>query len=313
MDLKGRVAVITGAGRGIGREHALLLAKKGAKVVVNDLGGGFDGTGESKTPAQEVVDEIKALGGEAVANYDSVADFQGAKRIIQCAVDTFGKLSILVNNAGILRDRMTFSMSEADWDAVIAVHLKGTFNCAHHACVYWREQHKAGNILNGRIINTTSDAGLLGNAGQLNYGAAKAAIAAMTIIIDKEMSKYGVTCNAVAPMARTRLTVEATPATAAFMGKPQEGKFDALGPQNVSPVVAYLASDEAGDIHGEVFRAGGGSVWVLRGWSSIKQISKKAEWDIDELGKKIRSELMVGLPPKEEIGTVFTEISAMAK
>ena len=144
MDLKGRVAVITGAGRGIGREHALLLAKKGAKIVVNDLGGGFDGTGASTTPAQEVVDEIKALGGEAVANYDSVSDFQGAKRIIQCAVDTFGKLNILVNNAGILRDRMTFSMSEADWDAVIAVHLKGTFNCSHHACVYWREQHKIG-------------------------------------------------------------------------------------------------------------------------------------------------------------------------
>ena len=170
MDLKGRVVAITGAGRGLGREHALLFAKKGAKVVVNDLGGSFDGTGASKTPAQEVVDEIKSLGGEAVANYDSVSDFQGAKRIIQCAIDVFGKLNILVNNAGILRDRMVFSMSEADWDAVIAVHLKGTFNCSHHACVYWREQHKAGNILNGRIISTTSDAGLLGNVGQLNYG-----------------------------------------------------------------------------------------------------------------------------------------------
>ena len=312
MDLKGRVAVITGAGRGIGREHALLFAKKGAKVVVNDLGGGFDGTGASKTPAQEVVDEIKALGGDAVANYDSVSDFQGAKRIIGCAIDTFGKLNILVNNAGILRDRMIFSMSEADWDAVIAVHLKGTFNCSHHACVYWREQHKAGNILNGRIINTTSDAGLLGNVGQVNYGAAKAAIAAMTIIIDREMIKYGVTCNAIAPLARTRLTVEATPSTAAIMGKPQEGKFDALGPQNVSPVVVYLASEEAGDIHGEVFRVGGGNVWIVRGWSSAKRISKAGEWDLDELGKKIKDDLLAGLPPKEDMVTVFSEISKMA-
>jgi len=312
MDLKGRVVVITGAGRGIGREHALLFAKKGAKVVVNDLGGSFDGTGASKTPAQEVVDEIKALGGEAVANYDSVSDFQGAKRIIQCAVDTFGKLNILVNNAGILRDRMTFSMSEADWDAVIAVHLKGTFNCSHHACVYWREQHKAGNILNGRIISTTSDAGLLGNVGQLNYGGAKAAIAAMTIIMDQEMKRYGVTCNAIAPLARTRLTTEATPSTAAIMGKPQEGKFDALGAQNVSPVVVYLASEEAGDIHGEVFRVGGGNVWVMRGWTSMKRISKAGEWDLDELGKKIKDDLLAGLPPKEQMETIFGEMSKMA-
>jgi NAD(P)-dependent dehydrogenase (short-subunit alcohol dehydrogenase family) len=290
-----------------------LLAKKGAKVVVNDLGGGFDGTGASTTPAQEVVNEIKALGGEAVANYDNVADFQGAKKIIQCAVDSFGKLNILVNNAGILRDRMIFSMSEPDWDAVIAVHLKGTFNCSHHACVYWREQHKAGNILHGRIISTTSDAGLLGNVGQLNYGAAKAAIAAMTIIMDNEMKKYSVTCNAIAPLARTRLTVEATPSTAAIMGtKAPEGKFDALGPQNVSPVVAYLASEEAGDIHGEVFRAGGGSVWIVRGWHSVKRISKMGEWDVDELGQKINKELMAGLPPKEEMGTIFGELSKMA-
>ncbi|OIP88619.1 MAG: hypothetical protein AUK24_07750 [Syntrophaceae bacterium CG2_30_49_12] len=312
MDLKGRVVAITGAGRGLGREHALLFAKKGAKVVVNDLGGSFDGTGASKTPAQEVVDEIKSLGGEAVANYDSVSDFQGAKRIIQCAIDVFGKLNILVNNAGILRDRMVFSMSEADWDAVIAVHLKGTFNCSHHACVYWREQHKAGNILNGRIISTTSDAGLLGNVGQLNYGGAKAAIAAMTIIMDQEMKRYGVTCNAIAPLARTRLTTEATPSTAAIMGKPQEGKFDALGPQNVSPVVVYLASEEAGDIHGEVFRVGGGNVWVMRGWTSMKRISKAGEWDLDELGKKIKSDLLAGLAPKEQMETIFGEMSKMA-
>src|SRR5436309_4682602 len=189
MLLDGKVVVITGAGRGIGREEALLMGKLGAKVVVNDLGAHFDGTGASTGPAQEVVDEIKKSGGEAVANGDSVSDFKGAQRIIECAIDTFGKLTGVVNNAGILRDRMIFNMSEDDWDSVIAVHLKGTFNCTRHACVYWREQHKAGNVLNGRIINTASDSGLLGNPSQSNYGAAKAAIAAFSIIIDREMAK----------------------------------------------------------------------------------------------------------------------------
>jgi len=188
MLLDGKVVVITGAGRGIGREEALLMAKLGAKVVVNDLGAHFDGTGATTGPAQEVVDEIKKNGGHAVANGDSVSDFKGAQRIIQCAVDTFGKLNVVVNNAGILRDRMIFNMSEEDWDSVVAVHLKGTFACTRHACVYWREQHKAGNLLNGRIINTASDSGLLGNPSQSNYGAAKAAIAAFSVIIDREMA-----------------------------------------------------------------------------------------------------------------------------
>ena len=218
--LEGKVAVITGSGRGIGREEALLMAKHGAKIVVNDLGAHFDGSGQAtSSPAQEVVTEIKKMGGDAVANGESVSDFKGAKRIIECAVDTFGKLNIVVNNAGILRDRMIFNMAEEDWDAVIAVHLKGSFNMARHACEYWREEHKKGNLLNGRIINTASDAGLLGNLGQGNYGSAKAALAAMAIIIDKEMAKYGVTANAIAPIARTRLTVDATPSTAAIMGK----------------------------------------------------------------------------------------------
>ena len=210
--LEGKVAVITGAGRGIGREEALLMAKHGAKVVVNDLGGHFDGTGQSRSPAEEVVREIRAAGGEAVANFESVSDFKSAKRIIDCAIDNFRKLNIVVNNAGILRDRMIFNMNEDDWDAVVAVHLKGTFNLARHSCTYWREQHKAGNILNGRLINTSSDSGLLGNVGQSNYGAAKAAVAAMAVIIDREMAKYGVTANAVAPVARTRLTIELTAA-----------------------------------------------------------------------------------------------------
>jgi len=211
MLLEGKVAIVTGSGRGIGREEALLLAKHGAAVVVNDLGAHFDGTGQpSATPAQEVVSEIKKMGGKAVANGDSVADFKAAKRIVECAIDTFGKVNIIVNNAGILRDRMIFNMNEEDWDSVVAVHLKGTFNMCRHASEYWREEHKKSNVLNGRIINTSSDAGLLGNVGQSNYGACKAAVAAMAIIIGHEMKKYGVTANAIAPVARTRLTVDAT-------------------------------------------------------------------------------------------------------
>jgi len=221
--LDGKVAVITGAGRGIGREEALLMAKHGAKVVVNDLGGHFDGTGQSRSPAEDVVKEIRSAGGEAVANFESVTDFKAAKRIIECATDNFGKLNIVVNNAGILRDRMVFNMSEEDWDAVVTVHLKGSFNVARHACSYWREQHKAGNMLNGRLINTSSDSGILGNAGQSNYGAAKAAVAAMAIIVDREMQRYGVTANAIAPVARTRLTVDATPQTAAGMPQAKAG------------------------------------------------------------------------------------------
>src|SRR5499433_1452080 len=256
MLLAGKVAVVTGAGRGIGREHALLMAKLGAKVVVNDLGAHFDGTGApTATPAQEVVAEIKRNGGEAVANGDSVSDFKSAKRIIQCALDTFGKLNIVVNNAGILRDRMIFNMSEEDWDAVLAVHLKGSFNMARHACEYWREEHKKGNILNGRLINTASDAGLLGNVGQTNYGACKAAVATMAIIIGQEMKKYGVTANAIAPVARTRLTIDATPSTAGLMGQEAKpGEFDMFNPANIAPLVAWLASDEAAGVNGQVFR-----------------------------------------------------------
>src|SRR3954468_16386081 len=272
--LDGRVALVTGSGRGIGREEALLLAKHGAKVVVNDLGAHFDGTGAATaTPAQDVVAEIKKSGGEAVANGDSVSDYKAAKRIIDCAIDTFGKLNIVVNNAGILRDRMIFNMAEEDWDAVIAVHLKGTFNMSRHAAEYWREEHKKGNLLNGRIIMTSSDAGLLGNVGQSNYGACKAALAVMAIIIGHEMKKYGVTANAIAPVARTRLTVDATPSTAALMGgdvKP--GEFDMWGPQNIAPLVVWLASDDAAGCNGQVFRVGGRSVWPMKGWHSATRV-----------------------------------------
>lgn len=307
MLLEGKVAVVTGAGRGIGSQEALALAKHGAKVVVNDLGAHFDGTGEPlDTPAQEVVSEIKKMGGEAVANGENVADFKGAKRILECALDNFGKLNILVNNAGILRDRMVFNMSEEDWDAVIAVHLKGTFNCTRHFCQYLREQHKAGTSLGGRIINTSSDSGLLGNPSQSNYGAAKAGIAGFTVIIDREMAKYDVTCNCIAPVARTRLTVDATPATAAIMGsKPPEGQFDPLDPANVAPLVVWLASDDAKDVHGEVFRVGGGVVWLMRQWHSVGKVSKKGRWDPDELGGKLKAELAKGLTAKENMNEVF--------
>jgi NAD(P)-dependent dehydrogenase (short-subunit alcohol dehydrogenase family) len=307
MLLEGKVAIVTGSGRGIGREEALLMAKHGAKVVVNDLGAHFDGTGQATgTPAQEVVAEIKKTGGEAVANGDSVADFKAAKRIVDCAIDTFGKLNIVVNNAGILRDRMIFNMDEADWDSVIAVHLKGTFAMSRHACEYWREEHKKGKVLNGRIINTSSDAGLLGNVGQSNYGACKAAVAVMAVIIGQEMKKYGVTANAIAPVARTRLTVDATPSTAALMGQPEAGKFDMFDPANIAPLVAWLASDDAAGVNGQVFRVGGSSVWPMKGWHSATRIKNpEGRWDPAKLGKRVKEELAKGITAPEGMGDIF--------
>ncbi|MBM4257796.1 MAG: SDR family NAD(P)-dependent oxidoreductase [Deltaproteobacteria bacterium] len=308
--LDGKVAIVTGAGRGIGREEALLLAKHGAKVVVNDPGGSFDGTGTDNRPAQQVAEEIKAAGGQAVANYESVTDFKGAKRIVQCAIDTFGKLNILVNNAGILRDRMVFNMSEEEFDSVVGVHFKGTFNCTRHACEYWREQHKAGNILNGRVINTSSDAGLLGSPGQPNYGPAKAAVATLAIIVDGEMQKYGVTANAIAPLARTRMTVDATPQTAGLMGAPAEGEHDFFSPHHVAPLVAWLASDDAKDVHGEVFRVGGGCVWLMKGWQSAGTVKKRGTWEPADLGSKLKVELAKGLTKKEGLGEVFKALKS---
>ena len=306
--LEGKVAVITGAGRGIGREEALLMAKHGAKIVVNDLGGHFDGTGQSRSPAEDVVKEIRAGGGEAVANFESVTDFKSAKRIIECAIDNFGKLNAVVNNAGILRDRMIFNMTEEDFDAVLDVHLKGTFNMARHACNYWREQHKAGNQLNGRLINTSSDSGLLGNAGQSNYGTAKAAVAAMAIIMDREMSRYGVCINALAPVARTRLTIDATPQTAATMPQPKTGEVDRFSPAHVAPMVAWLASDDAKDVHGEVFRVGLGAVWLMRGWHSAGKITQSGPlkfWNPEEIGARVKEELSKGITKKENLGEVL--------
>jgi NAD(P)-dependent dehydrogenase (short-subunit alcohol dehydrogenase family) len=306
--LAGKVAIVTGAGRGIGREEALLLAKHGAKVVVNDLGGHFDGTGTDTRPAQQVVDEIKKAGGEAVANYESVSDFKAAKRIVQCAIDTFGKLNILVNNAGILRDRMVFNMTEEEFDSVVGVHLKGTFNCTRHAAEYWREQHKIGTVLNGRVINTSSDAGLIGSPGQPNYGPAKAAVATLAIIVDGELQKYGVTANAIAPLARTRMTVDATPQTAGLMGKPEEGEHDFFSPHHIAPLVAWLASDDAANVHGEVFRVGGGCVWLMQGWHSVGTVKKRGTWEPADLGEKLKVELAKGATKKENLGEVFRSL-----
>ncbi len=310
MLLEGKVAIVTGAGRGIGREEALLMARLGAKVVVNDLGAHFDGTGApTATPAQDVVAEIKKMGGDAIANGDNVADFKAAKNIVDTAIKAFGKLNIVVNNAGILRDRMIFNMDEESWDSVVAVHLKGTFNMARHACEYWREEHKKGTVLNGRIINTASDAGLIGNVGQANYGACKAAVAVMAVIIGQEMKKYGVTANAIAPVARTRLTVDATPSTAALMGGDvPEGEFDMFSPANIAPLVAWLASDDAASCNGQVFRVGGRSVWPMKGWHSATRIKneKPESWDAAALGARIKEELGKGITKGENMGEIFS-------
>ena len=280
--LDGRVAIITGAGRGIGREHALLYAAEGAKVVVNDLGGNIDGTGEDRAPAQVVVDEIKAMGGEAVANIDNVADWEGAQRLINTAVETFGDLHVLVNNAGILRDRVLVNMTEQEWDAVIAVHLKGHFCPSRFAASYWREQSKAGKDLKGSIINTSSTSGLLGNPGQTNYGAAKAGIAAFTIIAATELQRYGVRVNAIAPAARTRLT-EQTPGFGDLIKAPEDAsKFDVWDPANISPLVAYLGTENC-PATGQVFMSQGGKIGLFKGWTMTETIDKNDRWSVSEL------------------------------
>jgi NAD(P)-dependent dehydrogenase (short-subunit alcohol dehydrogenase family) len=256
----GRVAIVTGAGRGIGREHSLMLAEQGAKVVVNDLGGEIDGSGNSTGPAHDVVAEIVAAGGEAVANGDDISSWAGAENLVEQAVDTFGRLDILINNAGILRDRMLTNMTEAEWDAVIQVHLKGTFAPARHAAAYWREQSKAGEEVDGRIINTSSPSGIYGNVGQTNYGAAKAGIAAFTIIAAKELARYGVTVNAIAPAALTRMTENLG------MGNADEESKEKMAPKWIAPIVVWLASPESKGVTGRVFDVSGRALSVSEGW-----------------------------------------------
>lgn len=280
--LEGKVAIVTGAGRGIGRGEALLLAREGASVVVNDVGASTRGEGSDTTPAEQVVAEIEAAGGSAAANYADVTDYVSTGAMIEDAVRRFGRLDILVNNAGILRDRMIFNMSEDEWDAVMAVHLKGTFNCTRHAAAYWRERSKAGEAVSGRVINTSSPSGLYGNLGQSNYGAAKAGIAAFTVIVAQELKRFGVTVNAVSPSARTRMTEEAFGNL-----QPAERGFDRLAPENIAPIVAYLASDDAAGITGQVFGVQGGNIALLQGWMPAAVIDKQSAWEPDELVEAI--------------------------
>jgi len=277
------VAIITGAGRGLGREHALLFAREGAAVVVNDLGGAADGSGADATHAQEVVNEIRAAGGQAVANADDVTDAAGAQRLVEQAIGEFGALHVLVNNAGILRDRTIINMTDGEWDDVIKVHLRGHFMPLRAAARYWREQHKNGVDLKPAIINTTSTSGLYNNPGQSNYGAAKTGIATLTIIAQEELGRYGVRANAIAPAARTRLTM-GSPGTSAMM-KPAEEVFDAMDPANVAPFVAYLATADC-PVKGRVFFVVGGSVQLFQPFAIIDGVTKDGRWTVEELAKE---------------------------
>ncbi|MFI6326010.1 SDR family oxidoreductase [Nonomuraea sp. NPDC050556] len=295
----GRVVIVTGAGRGIGREHALEFARQGARVVVNDLGTGRTGGGRSGGPALEVVEEIRDLGGQAVANSDDVADWDGAGRLVKTAVSAFGRLDVLVNNAGFVRDRMLVSMTEQDWDEVIRVHLKGHFLPLRHAAAYWRERSKAGEPVAGRVINTSSGAGLLGSVGQGNYSAAKAGIAALTQVAAAELGRYGVTVNAIAPAARTRMTEEVFAAT---MAAPEDG-FDTMHPANVAPLVVWLGSGESGHVTGRVFEVEGGTISLATGWHHGPSIAKDSRWAASELSDAITYLLAEAPTPPPVYGT----------
>jgi NAD(P)-dependent dehydrogenase (short-subunit alcohol dehydrogenase family) len=285
--LDGRVAIISGAGRGIGREHALLFAKEGASVVVNDLGGNNSGEGANAGPAQEVVDLIVAAGGRATANTDNVATWAGASALVEQAVGEFGQLDVVVNNAGILRDNFIASMEESQWDSVLAVHLKGHAALLHHAAKHWKTQSKAGKQPRAAVINTASASGItVPQAGQANYGAAKAGIAALTLVAADELERYGVRVNAIAPIARTRLT-EATPGMGAvFSAEVAEGEYDYFAPSNISPLVAYLASEKC-LLTGQVFAVQGGAISTLAGWRDIKTIETEGPWLIDDIASRL--------------------------
>jgi NAD(P)-dependent dehydrogenase (short-subunit alcohol dehydrogenase family) len=297
---EGRVAVVTGAGRGIGREHALLLAEHGARVVVNDLGGSIAGEGGDAGPAQQVVDEIRALGGEAEANTDDVSSFAGAKALIDQAVETFGGLDVVVNNAGILRDRMLVNMSEEEWDAVVKVHLKGTFGPTRHAAEYWRERSKRGEESVARVINTSSPSGIYGNVGQANYGAAKAGIAAFTVIAAKELGRYGVTVNAVAPAALTRMTEGI-----GFGGLPDDVKAK-LSPRAIATLVCWLASERSTSVTGRVFDVSGQRLAVAEGWHRGPTLPDPTD-DPAELGAQVEALVAEARPNADMDGRDETE------
>ena len=291
---EGRVVIVTGAGRGIGRSHALEFARQGAKLVVNDLGAEVDGTGGSSGPTGEVVDQIRALGGEAVANGDDVSRADGAKQIIASALEAFGGFDVLVNNAGILRDRMLVNLAEDDWDAVIRVHLKGTYLMSHFAANHWRQRSKEGHDNDARIVNTSSPSGLTGNVGQSNYGAAKAAIAAFTIITAAELERYGVTVNAVSPSARTRMTAGGQMDKVTV----DEGEWDPFGPDNIAPIVAWLGSTQSAGITGRVFGVAGGRVAVLEGWRDGPSLDQGRRWATDEVGQVLPDLVAESVPPQ---------------
>lgn len=297
MDLcSGRVAIVTGAGRGLGREHALELAAQGARVVVNDLGTTLSGDGTSHGPAEDVVQEIIAMGGEAVANSNDITDADGAASLVQQAVDAFGGLDILVNNAGFVRDRMLVNTSDEEWDAVIRVHLRGHFQPMKHAGTYWRAEAKAGRTRVARVINTTSGAGLQGSLGQSAYSAAKAGIATLSLVAAVEFARYGATVNAIAPAARTRMTVGAF---GDRMAAPSDG-FDAMDPANVSPLVAWLASVESSDVTGRVIEIEGGKITIEDGWKHGLSAEVDRRWESAEIGTALR-DLIARSPEPEPI------------
>jgi NAD(P)-dependent dehydrogenase (short-subunit alcohol dehydrogenase family) len=293
---EGRVVIVTGAGRGIGREHALAFAREGALVVVNDLGTGPHGAGRSGGPAQEVAEHIRDLGGRAVASSDDVADWDGAARLVKTAVSAFGRLDVLVNNAGFVRDRMIVSMTEQEWDDVIRVHLKGHFLPLRHAAAHWRERVKSGAAPDARVINTSSGAGLLGSVGQANYAAAKAGIAALTQVAAAELARYGVTVNAIAPAARTRMTEEVF---ADMMARPGEG-FDAMDPANVAPLVVWLGSAASAHVTGRVFEVEGGVISLATGWRHGPRVDRGARWPVAEVGEAV-AKLLAQAPPPEPV------------
>lgn len=296
---EGRVVVVTGAGRGIGREHALEFARQGARVVVNDVGAALDGVGRSLGPAEEVVEQIRSFGGEAVSNGDDVADWAGAGRLVECAVASFGGFDVLVNNAGFLRDRMLVGMSEQEWDDVIRVHLKGHFAPLRQAAAYWRERVKTGLAVDARIINTSSGAGLLGSIGQGNYVAAKAAIAGLTVVAAAEFARYGITVNAIAPAARTRMTEQAFAET---MAAPDNG-FDAMAPENVAPLVVWLGSERSRHVTGRMFEVEGGVISLATGWRHGPRVDRGQRWEPTELDDAVKQLLADSPPPEPVYGT----------
>ena len=293
---EGRIVIVTGAGRGLGRAYALELARQGAKIIVNDLGVGTHGDATADTPAQQVVDEIRALGGEAVANYDDVADWDAGGRIVETALDTFGGLHAVVNNAGFVRDRMFVSCTPEEWDAVLRVHLRGHFCVSRHATDYWRARNKAGDKVDARIVNTSSGAGLQGSVGQSAYSAAKAGIAALTLVQSAELARYGITSNGLAPNARTRMTETAF----ADAMKAKEGQFDIFAPENTGPLVAWLVSERSADVTGQVFELIGGKIRVCLGWNDGPEFDKGSRFEAAEIGERI-GELLARKPASKPV------------